>query len=542
MSLLSLAQNGLSAAQAALNVVGNNLTNAVTPGYSRQSIDFGEAGGKTSGKGFFGYGVTVEQVQRMYDGFLNNQVRGASTEFSTLNTRYKQVSQIDDMLGNSTNNLSSKLNNMFTAMEGVSKDPADPSARQDVFSQLNAIANQFRSNSNTLNGLEKSTNTQIRQTVNDINSYCKQIAELNGQIAKMHGQTGGMPSDLLDKRDQLLNKLSEQVGIKVKENNDTGCVTVTMNNGQSLVIGEHYSQMAVRSSDGDPNQLVVSYIDSAGNEQYLKESSMTGKLGGLFKFRDIDMKDAKNQLDQLALQMEYKFNEVNASGYDRNGAKGGNIFTLHKPQAISNSNNKGNASLDVDLTNVPAVKAEDYTITYNGVSWEVKTSSGRTIIPTVNGGKISFEGITITPLGTAKAQDSFTLNPVAGSADGIKVSIKDGDQIAASSSADKSDQSNNENIRALIGLKDDAFVGNKTLAGAYASLVSSVGSTVRSLKGEQDTAYKSYDQWQQQQQSVVGVDLNEEYVNLQMFSQYYQANAQVLKTANSIFDTLLSIR
>lgn len=52
MNLLYLAQNGLSAAQCALNVVGNNLTNAVTVGYSRQNILFGEAGGQSTNYGF----------------------------------------------------------------------------------------------------------------------------------------------------------------------------------------------------------------------------------------------------------------------------------------------------------------------------------------------------------------------------------------------------------------------------------------------------------------------------------------------------------
>jgi flagellar hook-associated protein 1 FlgK len=81
-----------------------------------------------------------------------------------------------------------------------------------------------------------------------------------------------------------------------------------------------------------------------------------------------------------------------------------------------------------------------------------------------------------------------------------------------------------------------------TLSGAYASLVSSVGSSVSELKGDITTSAKVYDQWSLQQQSVSGVDMNEEYVNMQMFSQYYQANAQVLQTATTIFDTILSIR
>ena len=122
------------------------------------------------------------------------------------------------------------------------------------------------------------------------------------------------------------------------------------------------------------------------------------------------------------------------------------------------------------------------------------------------------------------------------------MAITDGDQIAAAKSADPDDQSDNENILDLIAIKDEEVVDGKTLSGAYASLVSSVGSSVSALKADMSTAANVYDEWALQQQSVSGVDITEEYVNLQMFSQYYQANAQVLQTANTLFDTILNIR
>ncbi|MDR0805349.1 MAG: flagellar hook-associated protein FlgK [Enterobacteriaceae bacterium] len=543
MNLLYLAQSGLSAAQGALNVVGNNLTNAVTPDYSRQNIMLGEAGGKSTNYGFFGYGVRVEDVQRAYDGFISNQVRGATTTFSALQSRYQQASQIDDMLGDSTNNISTSLDNLFKAMESVSKDPVDPAARQGVLGQFNAIANQFRTNSKTLNGLEKSTNTQIKQTVNDINSYTRQLAALNAQIEKVHGQTGGMPADLLDRRDQLMGKLSEQIGIKVSENSATGHVNVSLENGMSLVSGSKSYQLQANVSSANPNKTVVSYIDASGNALRLDEDKTTGKLGGLFKFRNIDLVDARNRLDQMALQMANTFNEVNAAGYTHSGDAGGDIFSVSKPQAIANTGNTGDAELEVTRDKIPDVRAENYIVTYTSSGWEVKTSDGRKIQPTVgSNGELAFEGITITPKGNANAGDSFTLNPASGAAESIKVAITDGDQIAASSSPDSDEQSNNENILAMIAIKDAKVVGDMTLTGAYASLVSSVGSSVSAQKGDLTTAEKVYEQWSLQQQSVSGVDINEEYVNLQMFSQYYQANAQVLQTAVSIFDTILSIR
>lgn len=547
MNLMNLAQSGLSSAQAALNVVGNNLNNAVTPGYSRQNIILGEAGGKTTGYGFFGYGVQVNGVQRSYDSFINNQVRGASTQFSALNSRYEQLSQVDNMLADDVSNISQSLNNIFAALDKVSSDPASPSARQESLSQFKSIAYQYNNNSSTLNGLEKSTNKQIAQTVNDINSLSKQIANLNKEIEKIHGQSGDLPADLLDQRDMALGQLNDLVGIKVNENTANGRVDVSFASGLPLVNGDQSYQVESSVSAADPNKTVVSYVDAAGNSIPLDESKMTtGKLGGLFKFRNEDLVDARNQLNQLALQMANKFNEVNGAGYDLTGTKGGDIFNISNPEAIVNRNNTGDATLNVSYTDISAVHADDYSITYTGpgaTDWEIKSSNGTVITPTVGpNGEIQFDGVSFMPAGTPQAGDSFKLNPVGGAADKLSVAITDGDQIAASSSSDPSDVSNNENAKALIDIKNQTLIGKATLTEAYASLVSSVGSSMAGLKADISTSGNATNVLLAQQQSISGVDMNAEYINLQMFTQYYQANAQVLQTATTLFDSILSIR
>jgi flagellar hook-associated protein 1 FlgK len=547
MNLFNIAQGGLDAAQSALNVVGNNLSNAMTNGYSRQNIILGEAGGRATSYGFFGYGVQTNDVKRSYDSFLNNQVRGANSQFEGLNSRYEQLSQIDDMLGDSTNNISVTMGNIFDAMEKMSSDPASAAARQEVYSQFKAVANQYRTNSDTLKGLEKSTNTKISQAVDDINGCAKQLATLNKEIAKVQASSGTLPSDLLDQRDQVLGQLSGLTGIKVNENSTTGRVDVTLANGYSLVSGDNFCELKTQPAAEDPNKLEVVYTDNTGNDMLLDDDTMnSGTLGGLFKFRNNDMKDAENQLDQLALQMANKFNQVNQAGYDQNGDAGKDIFSLDDPRAIANSNNSGDASLDISRSDSSAVQAEDYTLTFTGPSasdWTVKTADGRAITPTVgDDGSLSFEGVTVKPQGIPQANDSFEFNPVTGAAGSLKVGIDTGDEIAASSSADVSDQSNNENIKQMLDIKNQQLIGKSTLSEAYASLVSSVGSSMATLKSGCTTASGVLDQWSQQQQSVSGVDMNEEYINMQMYTQYYQANSQVLQTATTLFDTILSIK
>ena len=547
MNLMYLAQSGLSAAQSSLNVVGNNLNNAYTVGYSRQNIILGEAGGKTTAQGFFGYGVQVNGVNRAYDAFINNQLRSAQTEYSALASRYEQLSQIDNMLGDKNNNVSVSINNIFGALEKMSSDPVSMAARQEAMSQFKATAYQFQSSSRTLNGLEKSTNTQINQTVNDINACAKELATVNAALYKIHAQTGGQPADLLDQRDLLLNKLSELVGVRVDENQLTGEVNVALSNGLPLVNGDRICQLEATPAAANPARLEVSYIDAAGNAVKLDEGKISsGKLGGLFKFRNEDLIDARNQLNQLALQMANRFNEVNAAGFDIDGEAGTDIFTIVAPDALVNRNNQGDGTLKISFSDIPQVKAQDYTLVYQGPGandWLITDSSGREITPVIGAqGELNFDGITIQPQGAHEAGDSFIVNPAGGVAENIAVAISSGNQIAASSSDNVDEESNNENIKDMIAIKNQSLIGKATLTEAYASLVSSVGSAVNSLKGNTDVAKNVFEQVEKQHQSVAGVDPTEEYMYMQMYSQYYQANAQVLQTATTLFDTLLSIR
>lgn len=547
MNLMYLAQGGLSSAQSALNVVGNNINNALTLGYSRQSIILGEAGGKTTNYGFFGYGVQVNGVQRAYDGFINNQVRGAAAEFQAISSRFQQASQIDDMYGDSTNNISVAFGNIFESMQKMSSDPVNLASRQETYSQFNTISYKFQSDSKTLDGLEKSTNTQIKQSVDDINDCANQIANLNSQIEKIYWQTGNVPADLLDQRDLLLDKLSGQVGIRVNENPTTGRVDVTLTNGLTLVNGDKAYALEAIPSPANPNRLEVAYIDASGNAMLLDENKFTeGNLGGLFKFRNEDLVSARNDLNQLALQMANEFNTVNAQGYDLYGNPGGNIFNIADPVALANRNNSSDVALGVSYTNISEVNATDYTLVFKGPDesdWQITTSDGRTITPEIgDDGELIFEGISVMPSGVPEPGDSFLLNPLSGAAAGISVALTDGSQIAASSSSDVDDESNNENLQALLAVKDKQMIGKATFSEAYANMVSSVGSTVSGLKAEGTTSGKVFEQWAYQKQAVSGVDINEEYINMTMFSQYYQANAQVLQAAITIFDTILSIR
>jgi flagellar hook-associated protein FlgK len=538
-----MAKTGLSTATYALNVVGNNLVNGMSPGYSRRDVIIGESGGLSTARGFFGNGATLVGVNRAYDAFANSQLRGSISQYNSYQGRYEQLVDIDNMLADETDNVSVSLGNLFKAFSTLSENPDEGANRSAVFSALGTLTQRFKDSGKRLSGLEASTNTQIEQSAKAINNSTKQLAEINAQLERLQGQTGSAPADLLDKRDQLMEELSQHIGINVQENQVTGRVDITLADGRPLVSGDTAYTLQTAPSAADPNKTIVSYVDSSGKASPLNEDSITkGRLGGLFKFRNEELAMARNELNQIAFQMASRMNQQHEAGFDRDGNQGKPLFKLPEMKGVANSNNTGSGALDkVTVSDFSQVQAENYTITFEGGAWKVTGEGGRTVPVTTNpAGGLEFEGLTIDPPLGADPGDSFTLNPVAGMAEGLERNIKDANELAASDNKDDG-VGNNENIRKLLGIQDEKLIGKSTLSEAYSTLVGKIGSKASEVRSGIGSSEIDLQSKFETRQRISGVDMNEESINLSMFQQYYMANKQILQTANAMFDALLSL-
>lgn len=542
-NLFNLARSGLSTGQAALSVVGSNLTNGMSDNYSRRNILIGESGGMNTSLGFFGYGAQVNGVDRAYDAFANSQLRGSISNWAGLKGRQEQLSEIDNMLGDESDNVSVSLNNLFKAMATLSGDASDGPARSALFSALGVLTQRFNDSGKKLTGLEKSTNTHIEQSVKDINSYSDQLANINKQLERVQVQGGNPPADLLDQRDGLLEKLSEQLGVEVTEDKASGRVDVTLPDGRPLIAGDRAYKLQTSPSASDPNKTVVSYVGHNGKPEPLSETSVTkGRLAGLFKFRNDDLAVARNELNHIAFMMASRLNEQHHAGFDADGNPGQDLFSLPEIKALANSQNTGSGRLDsIRVTDYKAVNAEDYNVSFDGTDWHVTGADGRTVPATVTGGMLSFDGVEIDLPAGVNAGDSFSLNPMAGAAEGIGRALDSASKFAASDDP-AGGSSNNKNLELMLKIQDEKLIGKNTLTDAYTQLVGTIGSNARAVNSGLESAKIDLDDKFNTKQSLSGVDMNEEMVNMQMFMQYYQANSQILQTATTLFDTLLSIK
>ena len=220
MSLLSIGKSGLLAAQVGLSTTGHNIANANVPGYSRQTLVQSNTQPQGSGGYFIGTGTEVTQIKRQYDDFLTKQLLGAETKAASLNGFYAQISQIDNLLADSTSGLSPALQDFFKGVQDATANAATDASRSAMLSTANTLAARFQGLNDRLNEISDGVNSQITATVTQINSYAEQIGKLNNDIAGLTVDPSKAPNDLLDQRDQLINELNKHIRTDVITQSD----------------------------------------------------------------------------------------------------------------------------------------------------------------------------------------------------------------------------------------------------------------------------------------------------------------------------------
>lgn len=552
-SLINSAMSGLSAAQSALNTTSNNIASYNVAGYTRQTTVLASANSTLGAGGWVGNGVYVSGVQREYNAFITNQLRAAQNQSSGLTTRYEQVSKIDNMLSSSTNNISTTVQDFFSSLQTLVSNAEDPAARQTVLGKAAGVVNQFKVADQYLRDQDKQVNLSITSTVDQINNYTSQIASLNDKISRLTGVgAGASPNDLLDQRDQLVSELNKLVGVEVNVQ-DGSTYNITMANGYSLVAGSKSNQLAAVPSKADPSRTTVAYVDNvAGNVEIPEKLLTTGSLGGLLTFRSQDLDQTRNSLNQMALAFADAFNQVHRGGIDADGNTNVDFFDFGDPSVVANGKNGGKAELTATMTDSSAVQATDYRITKTDSGWQVTRLSDNTNVnfQTATDGSLQFDGLSVSvdnSNGAANTGDSFTVKPVSNTIVNMKVAITSESQIAMGladpTTGTSVGESDNRNGQKLLDLQNSKVVGgSKSFNDAYAAMVSNIGTQTATLKSSSTTQANVVTQLSNQQQSISGVNLDEEYGNLQLFQQYYLANAQVLQTASTLFDALINIR
>jgi flagellar hook-associated protein 1 FlgK len=428
--IFGIGASALSAAQAGLLTAGHNIANANTAGYSRQRIEQSAGLPHYSGSGFFGSGVQVDTVRRQYDALLGAELRAAQAQASHSQAYLDQIARIDGLLADPLSGLSPAMDSFFAGVHDVSTRPADPAARQNLLSSANALAGRFHELDGQFGALRDSINRRITDSVGEINALASQIAEMNRQVTAAYagGAQTQPPNDLLDKRDALVDRLSQQARISVVEADDGG-YDVFLGNGQVLVQRNQAYALSVRPDPLDAENVQIGLQTGAAVIAFRSSDLSGGVLGGLLAFRDNTLDAAQNALGRIALVLADAFNDQHRLGVDLNGVAGTDFFAIGGPQVLTQSA----ATLAVTVSDYSALSASDYRLKYDGANYTLtRLNDGNTwtfaaLPQTVDG--LDFD--LSPPLPAPAANDTFLIQPTRSGASALRALISDPRLVAA---------------------------------------------------------------------------------------------------------------
>ncbi|MFZ2650229.1 MAG: flagellar hook-associated protein FlgK [Burkholderiaceae bacterium] len=311
-ALISIGARALFANYAALQTVGNNIANANTPGYSRQSVELSTAAAQFSGAGFFGKGVDVATVTRAHSELLTRELNAATAISAADQMRASQLQRLEGVFATGEAGLGFAASQFLNAFVDVANNPQDNSARQVVLSRAGTLAQQFRTAGDKISDLQGGVVQDLGVAVSSLNTLAKGVAELNRKIADALGQRHP-PNDLLDQRDEMIRKMSELVQVTTVASND-GSVSVFIGGGQRLVLGDQAARMTLVADKFDPARVGVALVEAGKTIPLSAGIVATGKIGALLRFQNSDLVDARNLLGQLAQALSHAVNEQQALG------------------------------------------------------------------------------------------------------------------------------------------------------------------------------------------------------------------------------------
>ncbi|MDX1250731.1 MAG: flagellar hook-associated protein FlgK [Gammaproteobacteria bacterium] len=432
---LGVGVSGLLAAQRSLATAGQNIANVNTEGYSRQRTELVTRTPLYSGGGYIGTGVTQSTVKRLYDDFLTTQVRTSTGMYNQSENFYNLASRVDNMLADPQAGLTPSLQSFFSAVQGVATDPTSLAARQVLLAEAGTLTGRFRYLDQRLTDLRQGVNADIRSRITEINGLAQSIADVNKDIVLAPGrQSGQLPNDLLDKRDALLVKLSEQVAVTTVAQDD-GSVNVFIGNGQSLVVGVRSQGLSPITNQFDATRVEVGY--QAGTDIINISSQISGgKLGGAMEFRNQVLDNAQNVLGRIAVGVADNFNDQHRLGQDLNGALGGDFFSVPAMQVQPRLLNTGSGAVTAALADPNALTASDYRLTYDGGNVYSLLRLSDNQVTTINTGgaypytSAAVDGFALTITAGAAVNDSYLIKPTSQGAQTIGVAINDVKNIA----------------------------------------------------------------------------------------------------------------
>ncbi len=564
MSLLSsiqLAGNSLQAAQVGLQVAGQNIANADTPGYIRETVNFAPAPGQRIGGLVEGMGVEVSGISQQVNTFIQQELRNANSGAAGTAVQqqtYQQLEGLMNELGNT--GINTDLTNFFSSINNVLNSPSDISTLNLAVLQGQTLTGDINQLAEQVQQSRQDIDTQVQSSASDINSLVDQIATLNVQIANT---TGGSPNNaavgLTDQRDQALDSLSNLISINV-QTQPNGEVAVYAGGDYLVFNGETHHVAVTQNTDRGTTVSTLTLQDSnaplaLGN----------GQVAGLVASRDSILGGFLDQLNGFAGTLANEFNKIYASGQGLNGYQSvtseRGVDDPTKPldaTGLAFTPVNGSFQIQVYDAKTGLTQTSNIRVDLNGLDGDSTLQDVANQLNQVSGvaASINSQGqLTIQSTGPdqqiAFGQDSSGFLAAIGintffsgtSAFDIGVSqdvVNDPSKFAASQGGVGQDTNNAVQLAGFLNTPLASQNGD-SISDLHSNLVNEVSQSASVASANATSASTLQSSLVSQNSAVSGVSIDEETINLLTFQKTYEASAKYISVISGLLDTLVNL-
>ncbi|MEZ6070686.1 MAG: flagellar hook-associated protein FlgK [Pirellulales bacterium] len=560
---MQLGANALRAHQIGLQVTGQNISNVNTPGYIREEVVMSPSATQRLGHLLIGTGVQVDAVVQKIDKFLEDRLRGSTSDRASAETQEQFYTQLEQIVGElSDTDLSTSMNEFFGAIQGVLAQPESVDVRNLAILKGQSLAEDIVRMHGRVTQARVEANETIEKKADDVNRLAEEIRSLNVRIVQAEG--GGVSESdavgLRDRRSAALSQLSEIVNIRTAEQ-QSGAVNVFVG-GEYLVFEGSRREVDVQLKSDEGLSLVT--LEFADTGTALQVTS--GNLAGLTTARDDILGGFIDDLDNLASTLAFEFNRLFSSGQGLSGFQ-----SLTSTSGIADTSAALDSStLDFapvtgsfqikmyDTQTNETTKTVDVFVKLDGESTDTSLDD---IVSEINNSgvleaKVDSTGrLTIRSL--SPAQDFYFANDDSGflaamglntfftgaTAGNLAVNqtlLDDPGKFAASSEGIGAGTGTAVELAAFLDRPLET-ANDFTIKDVYDRMIGGLTQSSSESKAVAEGFAVFEETLRGQSLSVSGVNIDEEVIRMISFQRAYQATARYISTVSSMLETLINL-
>ncbi|WP_397599977.1 flagellar hook-associated protein FlgK [Silvanigrella sp.] len=317
--ILNMGSESLQNSRVGVDVTGHNISNAQTPGYSRQQVNLETKWPIQYGMQIFGDGSRIQNIRRSHDKFIEGQLRREVQVQSRTETLSEGLKKLESFFNpDLTSTIRDRFTSFTNSIRELSNYPEEPSVRINMIESGKGLCQSFNSTHANIVQVQTDANEEIRQNINLVNQKIAEVAKLNGQIREMGAGNLSDVNDLEDRRDKLIKEIGNIVDINVyKDNNDQYTVRGP---AECLLVEGNLASRFMMEDTYTVNHMPNVVVSEFNKERYfdMTHNIKTSKMGALLQIRDKYAQGLRDEVNTLAKGFAESFNEIHVKGYGIN--------------------------------------------------------------------------------------------------------------------------------------------------------------------------------------------------------------------------------